>query len=354
MTCVKNDLNQTGRRPTASSTVSVGQAESAPRTPWGRLCLPFEKAEPASMGATFKAYSSCSENSDRETSNTISIAYQAFVSQFTAFLKNYLNGLSSLPFKGHKVLKEAIEYSLFSNGKYFRPLLVWATAEWALVPTRLILPWAGAIEMAHVASLIHDDLPCMDNSLQRRGRPANHRLFGEDIALLAGNSLWVEAFRLIATKATPQQTGLWFPILSSALSFNGLMGGQALDIKAPEEPDLNYYKQMHLMKTGKLISACLEGVVAFPFVGPKKQKVAKAIAPLLGQAFQVADDLQDARTEKAPSNFAQGVSGEVAKKQLFELSDKALCLLDSHHGDEQQNNKKFIKQLIIFNQNRAT
>ena len=288
------------------------------------------------------------------------LASKAFISQFTSFLKSYLNSIPSLPFKGHKTLKSSIEYSLFSNGKYFRPLLVWATAEWALVPTRLILPWAGAIEMAHVASLIHDDLPCMDNSLQRRGRPANHRLFGEDIALLAGNSLWIEAFRLIVTKATLQQSALWLPVLSKALSFNGLMGGQALDIKidikmdhlkTPLNTDLNYYKQMHLMKTGKLISACLEGVVALPFVNKEKQKVAKTIAPLLGRAFQIADDLQDAQTEKTPSNFAHAVGGEVAKKLLFELSNKALHLLDPPQGPHK--NQDFIKELIIFNQNRV-
>ena len=267
----------------------------------------------------------------------------AFLFQLERFLQNYLKSLTFLPFQGHRTLRDSIEYSLFSKGKHFRPLLVWATAQWLSAPTRLVLPWAGAIEMAHSASLIHDDLPCMDNSCVRRGQPANHRRFREDIALLAGNSLWIESFRLIL-KTAPQQAGLWLPILSSALSFNGLMGGQALDIKPPLEPNLDYYKHMHSMKTGQLISACMEGVSTLPFVNKKKQAIVKQIAPFIGRAFQVADDLQDESTENTAGNLACFMGRERARKLLLELSEKALAPLDSATA---------IKELIIFNKNRA-
>ena len=305
-----------------------------------------------------------------------SLSGRAFLSQFETFLRNQIRYLSILPFKGHRILRDSIEHSLFSGGKHFRPLLVQATALWVGVRTRLILPWAGAIEMAHVASLIHDDLPCMDNSLQRRGQPANHRLFGEDIALLAGNSLWIEAFRLILRETPKAQAHLWLPILSDALSFNGLMGGQALDLKPSLDPDLNYYKQMHLMKTGQLISACMEGVAVLPFVDKQKQEVVQTVAPLIGRAFQIADDLQDESEEKTPSNFAHVIGCDKAKKLLFELSDKALSLLDAQdrrhsvtkrtHSQakdlgsgpalpcSETSSMAFLKELILFNKNRVS
>ena len=272
---------------------------------------------------------------------------QRFLAEFTAFLRNYLKSLPVLSFRGHKMLSHSIEYTLFSGGKYFRPLLTLATAKWADVPTRLVLPWAGAVEMAHAASLIHDDLPCMDNSLTRRCRPANHRVFGEDMALLAGNSLWIEAFRLIIRKADKEPARLWLPLLADTLSSNGLMGGQALDLKTPLEPEQDYHKNMHWMKTGRLISASMQGVALLPPVKQDKKSAIQKISLLLGQAFQIADDLQDAHTEKKTSNFVFVAGKREAKQLLMELSDKALGLTGADPSAH------LLKELILFNQNRG-
>ncbi len=273
---------------------------------------------------------------------------QKFLFQFESFLKEHLHNFQPLSFKGHQQLKEAIEYSLFSGGKYFRPLLIFSTAHLLSIRTRVILPWAGAIEMIHAASLIHDDLPCMDNSSQRRGKASSHRRFGEDMALLAGDCLWIEAFRLILLYGTEKTAKHWLALLCEAAGFHGLMGGQALDLKIPKNPDELYYREMHFMKTGTLIAAGMKGVLALqPRVTERTHKLKEA-ASLIGQAFQVSDDLQD-DSENSISNLASTLGRKKAENKLHELSHKALQLIDV----EKEPASRFLKELIIFNRDRA-
>ena len=274
---------------------------------------------------------------------------QNFLVQFESFLKQHLKSFQYLPFKGHQQLKEAIEYSLFPGGKYFRPLLTFATARLVSIKTQLILPWAVAIEMIHAASLIHDDLSCMDNSLQRRGKASSHRRFGENMALLAGDCLWVEAFHLIHLYGKEDKVRVWLPILCEAAGFNGLMGGQALDLKAPGNPDEFYYKKMYFMKTGALISASIEGVLALQIKTTEKTHRIKEAAQLIGQAFQLSDDLQD-EAEKNTSNFVSTLGKKKAQNHLYELSDVALELIDF---DSTEPSAHLLKGLIMFNRNRS-
>ena len=274
---------------------------------------------------------------------------QKFLFQFESFLKKHLNSFKPLSFKGHQQLKEAMEYSLFSGGKYFRPLLIFSTANLLSIRTRVILPWAGAIEMIHAASLIHDDLPCMDNSFQRRGKASSHRRFGEDMALLAGDCLWIEAFRLISLYGTTKTTKNWLALLCEAAGFHGLMGGQALDLKIPKNPDELYYKEMHSMKTGDLIATGIKGVLALKTEVTEKTHKLKEAAHLIGQAFQLSDDLQD-DNEKSLSNLASTLGRRKAENKLHELSHKALQLINT----EKQPAAGLLKELIIFNRDRST
>ena len=270
-----------------------------------------------------------------------------FLIQFESFLKKEINNFHYLPFKGHKKLWQAMEYSLFSGGKYFRPLLIFATAQSLSLKSRLILPWATSIEMIHTASLIHDDLPCMDNSFKRRGKAATHRRFGEDMALLAGDCFWIEAFRLISTYGNHKVTKAWLSILCQATGFNGLMGGQALDLNVPGNPNEKYYQEMHSMKTGALITAAIEGVLILQEqAGDKKRKIKKA-ARYIGQAFQLSDDLQD-KTEKSKSNFTRTFGRTKARDLLQELSHKAMNLISF----ERDSSSNLLKELILFNRNR--
>lgn len=274
---------------------------------------------------------------------------QKFLFQFELFLKKYLKKFQYLPLKEHQQLKEAIEYSLLSGGKYFRPLLIFSTAHLLSIKSQVILPWAGAIEMIHVASLIHDDLPCMDDSPERRGKASSHCRFGEDMALLAGDCLWIEAFRLIHLYGKATKARLWLPILYEATGFSGLMGGQALDLKVPKNPDESYYKKMHSMKTGALIVASMEGVLVLQPKAIEKTHKIKEAAYLIGQAFQLSDDLQDEK-EHSISNFSSFLGRRKAQKQLHELSNKALELIDF---DKKESSSYFLKELIIFNRNRS-
>lgn len=272
---------------------------------------------------------------------------QSFLQQFESFLKKHIDNFHQSSFKGQNLLWEAIKYSLFSGGKRFRPLLAFATAQSLSIKSHLVLLWAAIIEMIHTASLIHDDLPCMDNSSYRRGKASCHQRFGEDMALLAGDCLWIEAFRLLSLDKRNDKIGIWLSILCQATGFNGLMGGQALDLKIPPYPDELYYKKMHFLKTGALITACIEGVTTLKKIHTEKTQKIQQAAPLIGQAFQLADDLQDER-EKETSNFVSAIGKKKAMKHLQKLSNKALELINFD-----REKSIFLRELIIFNQDRA-
>ncbi len=275
-------------------------------------------------------------------------ASQKFLIQFESFLTKHLKSFQALPFKGHKQLKSAIEYSLFSGGKRFRPLLIFATAQLLKINSNITIPWAAVIEMIHTASLIHDDLPCMDNSPQRRNKASCHRRFGEDMALLAGDCLWIEAFRLIQLSGRTNKTKAhWSGLLCEAAGLKGLMGGQALDLKAPAKPNKSYYNKMHFMKTGALIAAGMEGVLLLKGKATEKIQRIKKAGLLIGRAFQLSDDLQDS-TEKNASNFSHILGRKEAQKQLNKLSAQATQLIDFNDSSS-----CFLKRLIAFNQNRA-
>ena len=265
-----------------------------------------------------------------------------FLRRFELFLQDVLNRLPPLPFRGHRKLKEALYYSLFTGGKRFRPLLIFATAQMLKIKTSVILPWAGAIEMIHTASLIHDDLPCMDNSLQRRKKASCHRRFGESTALLAGDCLWIEAFRLISRA---KESRIWLTALCAGAGFYGLMGGQALDLNSPPDPDEEFYTKMHSMKTGALIVACMEGVLTLK-PGADSKKLKKT-ARLIGRAFQLSDDLQEEKEKKELSNLAHILGEKKARSLLKDLSLEALLQLKDFPSPF------LLKKLIVFNQNRA-
>jgi len=229
-----------------------------------------------------------------------------FLHQFEHFLQSHIHSLSQKSLRGHRQLWKSIHYTLFSQGKRFRPVLTFSTAKVCAIPIRIILPWAGAIEMMHTASLIHDDLPSMDNSLVRRNQASNHRLFGEDIALLAGNCLWIEAFRLITPHlqhlpSIQQGSPDWLSLLCTATGFHGLMGGQALDLR-PEYVQ-EYYPTMHAMKTADLMAASMQGVLTL-----KKERDSNLyqISHTIGTAFQLADDLEDETEDRHSYVFRIG------------------------------------------------
>ncbi|HEX8122567.1 MAG TPA: farnesyl diphosphate synthase [Solirubrobacteraceae bacterium] len=185
-------------------------------------------------------------------------------------------------------LEEAMRYSLLAGGKRIRPVLSLATARAIGRDQDSVLPLAAAIELIHTYSLIHDDLPAMDDDDLRRGRPTNHRAFGEDVAILAGDALYAEAFRhaLHHQAGEPRDVMTAMAELAAATGVNGMVGGQYLDVTAAAV-DL---RLLHGLKTGRLIGSSVECVL---LVHGMPSAAYRTFADELGVLFQIVDDILD-------------------------------------------------------------
>lgn len=209
-------------------------------------------------------------------------------------VEEYLNTLFTQD-APQKQLFDAMRYSLLAGGKRIRPILVLEFCRVCDGEPEKALPFAAAIEMVHTYSLIHDDLPCMDNDDYRRGRLTNHKVFGEADAVLAGDALLTAAFGQLAKADLPSERIVKaVALLSACAGENGMVGGQVLDLAGEQlvlTEDEIY--TVHRLKTGALISAaCRLGVIAAG--GSKEQlKAAGRYAEALGLAFQTRDDMLD-------------------------------------------------------------
>lgn len=201
-------------------------------------------------------------------------------------------------------LEEAMRYSLLAGGKRLRPILTMKFCEAAGGSMEEALEFGCGVEMLHTYSLIHDDLPCMDNDDFRRGRPTNHKVYGECIATLAGDALQAEAFRTVLFARGPWENRERFAphiaagILATAVGHNGMCGGQYLDtVKDGESHTLEELTAINNAKTGALLrAACIMGVVASSGhrqVDESCIAAAEEYATYLGHAFQIRDDVLD-------------------------------------------------------------
>lgn len=193
-------------------------------------------------------------------------------------------------------LYEAMTYSLLAGGKRIRPILTMETCRMCGGSPEQALPFACAVEMIHTYSLIHDDLPCMDNDDLRRGRPTSHKVFGEAMAVLAGDALLTAAFEtaLSAQDVDPGRTAAAAACLAAAAGDRGMVGGQAMDIAAEGRGiSQKELEQLQALKTGALISAAAEmGCIVAG--GNRQQRDAVSLyAQKLGRAFQIRDDMLD-------------------------------------------------------------
>lgn len=226
------------------------------------------------------------------------------------------------------LLSEAIRYALLGPGKRIRPLLVLASAEtFGVDPVQALDP-ACAIEMVHAFSLIHDDLPCMDDDDYRRGRKSLHRAYPESIALLAGDALLSEAFLVLArSKADPEAKVRLIETLSARIGKDGMIGGQAFDMH-PSGRDLESLLKMESKKTGDLISCSLEFGAILANAEPGVLEEMRRIGLSLGLAYQIRDDLEDAK-QKSDENKPTPLLflGERGARQL--LKDSLFSLKSS-------------------------
>jgi geranylgeranyl diphosphate synthase, type II len=206
-------------------------------------------------------------------------------------LRGYLRSHHERP----RVLCEAMRYVVESGGKRIRPLLCIAAAEACGARMEHVLPTAGALELVHAFSLVHDDLPAMDDDAERRGRPSCHIAFGEAIAILTGDALFARAFELIALQArmsTPERALRVLEVISGALGTNGMVAGQAEDICAegkPGDPELLEY--IHSRKTAALIHASVLTGAILAGADEGRSSSLGVYGRAVGLAFQIVDDI---------------------------------------------------------------
>ena len=246
--------------------------------------------------------------------------YRNYIQQY---LTDWYSRFHDMP---QKQLFDAMEYSLLASGKRLRPVFAFEFCRICGREWQAAAPFAAAVEMIHTYSLIHDDLPSMDNDDFRRGRPTNHKVYGEAMAILAGDALLTDAFAVASTAQLPEPADMAFAIgmLSECAGSLGMVGGQVLDILAEQrectEEDVLAIQDR---KTGALIrAACVLGAVAG---GGTEEKInaAAQFAAGLGLAFQIRDDMLD--VIGTAEEMGKGVGTDAAKNTFVRLYGLEKC-----------------------------
>jgi geranylgeranyl diphosphate synthase, type II len=244
----------------------------------------------------------------------------------------YLDGLRFAAEPGIQRLEEAMRYSLLAGGKRIRPVLALATAEALGRAPDEVLPLAASIEMIHTYSLIHDDLPAMDDDELRRGKPTCHVAFGEDVAILAGDGLFAEALRLALTeqRGDPANVNAAVREVVTAAGTHGMVGGQFLDVAGEAPNDL---RRVHELKTGALIAASVGSVLALEGMSGPATMPFRRFAAELGIVFQIVDDILDVTGDEEELGKPRGSDerhGKATYVSVFGL-DRARELAKESH-----------------------
>jgi geranylgeranyl pyrophosphate synthase len=240
-------------------------------------------------------------------------------------------------------LAEAVRYSALGGGKRLRPALVFAAAEGCGVDRELALPMAAAVEMIHAYSLIHDDLPAMDDDDFRRGRPTSHKVFGEALAILAGDTLLTQAFEVLAAAEAiaPARRVAIIREIAAAGGAAGLAGGQVADLEGEgRELTLPELEFIHTRKTGALILASVRAGALAAGAGTEQLAALSEYARRVGLGFQIVDDLLDVEGDPAATGKRTGrdttrrkatfpaIFGiEASRQRAAELIDEALAAI---------------------------
>jgi geranylgeranyl diphosphate synthase type II len=235
-------------------------------------------------------------------------------------------------------LEGAMRYSLLAGGKRIRPVLALAAARAAGADPERVLPLAAALELIHTYSLIHDDLPAMDDDDLRRGRPTCHKAFGENVAILAGDGLYAEAFRHVLTQqqGDPQAILAAVGELAAATGVNGMVGGQYLDVTERAPAGAEGLRTVHTLKTGKLIAASIVCPLRLVLVGePARIELFRGFASELGVLFQIVDDILDVTGSDERLGKRQGSDERLGKRtyvSAFGLDGARKLAAESHRN----------------------
>ena len=289
--------------------------------------------------------------------------FEEKINEYREEIDNYLN--SKLP-SGDippKNLHQAMNYSVMNGGKRIRPLLTFASAQSLKVDPKKLIPAAAAIEFLHCFSLVHDDLPCMDDDDLRRGHPSTHKVYGEAAAILAADALLSLSFEILATDysfgGTSSINTSLISLISSATGSSGITGGQQLDLNAEENIiEQSEVEHIYRQKTGKLLRACILAPTCFIEISLEKKTALERYVDALGLAFQIKDDVLEAEgssqiigkssksdIKKQKASFPIIFGLDISKKRIHELLDLAQNEI-SIFGDNAQPLKYMAESII--------
>lgn len=247
--------------------------------------------------------------------------------EYLKAIEGYLNSRFDRPETAYGELLEAMRYSLLAGGKRIRPVLALEFCRISGGSVEEALPVACAIEMLHTYSLIHDDLPCMDDDDLRRGKPTNHKVYGETIAVLAGDALQAEAFgTILRSGLSAEKRAACAETLADAAGVDGICGGQYLDIEA-EQRSLYEDELIDIQnrKTGSLMAASCKIGALLGGASPEQVKAAFRYGSLLGSAFQIRDDMLDVIAEESELGKPVGSDKEKGKSTFMALLGRHEC-----------------------------
>jgi geranylgeranyl diphosphate synthase type II len=228
-----------------------------------------------------------------------------------------------------------MRYSLLAGGKRIRPVLALATAESLERETAHVLPLGAALELIHTYSLIHDDLPAMDDDDTRRGKPTSHKVYGEDVAILAGDALFAEAVTHVLEhqQGEPANVLAALRAITSAAAVSGMVGGQYVDITASSRLDAAGLRHLHELKTGRLIAASIECVLRLEGINRPATIPYTRFAAELGVLFQIVDDILDVTGDEEALGKPQGSDERHGKRtyvSVFGLERARELARESH------------------------
>ncbi|PFO81618.1 polyprenyl synthetase family protein [Bacillus cereus] len=266
------------------------------------------------------------------------VAFDAFLKESKAFVEEQLVRYAN-QLQCPNVLREAMIYSLEAGGKRLRPLLLFATLQAFEKERELGIGAACALEMIHTYSLIHDDLPCMDDDDLRRGKPTNHKVFGEAMAVLAGDGLLTYAFQAVTAydhQDVQAETKLRLALeLAKAAGPEGMVAGQVADMEAEgKRLELRELEYIHKHKTGRLLEYAVLAGAILAGATPEQEEKLLAFAKYIGLAFQIRDDILDVEgtEEEIGKPIGSDASNEKSTYTTLFTIDEAKCILEETIG----------------------
>ena len=267
-----------------------------------------------------------------ETSNPA--AATTYPDDLRSLIESYLETLRFSAIADTAGIEEAMRYSLLAGGKRIRPVLALATARSLGRAPESVLPAAGALELIHTYSLIHDDLPAMDDDELRRGRPTSHVVYGENVAILAGDGLFAEGVRLFCEQQRGEPAAVLAGLseLLAAIGVDGMVGGQYIDVTEAEH-DADGLRRLHSLKTGRLIAASIGVVLALAGLDEPETIPYRRFAEELGVLFQIVDDILDVTGSDEELGKPHGSDerhGKLTYVSLFGLEEARTLAAESH------------------------